>query len=61
MPSPTRRDLFAAAGAAVLPGFISTARADGRKPALRAAHITDVHITKDRDAPKGAAAMFAHM
>lgn len=61
MPAPSRRDLFAAAGAAVLPGFISTARAAGRKAVLRSAHITDVHITKDRDAPKGVAAMFSHM
>lgn len=58
----TRRDLFAAtAGAAALPGFLSTARGADRKPAVRAAHITDVHITKDRDAPRGVAAMFAHM
>ena len=56
----TRRDLLAA-GALALPGFLSTARADGKKPVLRAAHITDVHITKDRDAPRGVAAMFAHL
>ena len=62
MHTPSRRDLFAAAaGSAALPGLLSTARGDDRKPVLRAAHITDVHITKDRDAPKGVAAMFAHM
>src|SRR5262245_16518590 len=62
MTSPSRRELFAGAiGAAVLPGFLSTARADGRKPAVRTAHITDVHITKDRESPKGVAEMFAHM
>ena len=62
MISPSRRDLFgAAAGAAALPGFVTTARAADRKPAVRAVHITDVHILKDRDAPKGVAAMFAHM
>jgi len=60
--SPTRRDLLAAtAGAAVLPGLISTVRADSRKPVLRAAHITDVHITKDRNAVGGTAAMFSHL
>jgi hypothetical protein len=56
----TRRDLLAA-GALALPGFLSTARANGKKPVLRAAHVTDVHITKDKDAPKGVAAMFAHL
>lgn len=62
MTSPTRRGLLGAAlGAAALPGFVSTTRAADRKPVLRAAHITDVHITKDRDASKGVAAMFAHM
>lgn len=57
----SRRELLAAAGAAALPGFLSTARANGKKPVLRAAHITDVHITPDRNSPKGAAAMFAHL
>jgi predicted MPP superfamily phosphohydrolase len=62
MSTTTRRDLFAAAlGTVALPGLISTARSADRKPVLRAAHITDVHITKDRDAPKGVAALFAHM
>ncbi len=56
-----RRQLFAAGAAAV--GVVSTARGDEakRKPCLRAGHITDVHITPDRDAPKGVAAMFDHM
>jgi 3',5'-cyclic AMP phosphodiesterase CpdA len=54
----TRREALAAAGF----GFVSTARADGpRKPAVRAAHVTDVHIAAGRDAPKGVAAMFAHL
>jgi 3',5'-cyclic AMP phosphodiesterase CpdA len=58
----SRRDLLAGAvGSLALPGFLSTARAAGRKPAVRVAHITDVHITKDRNAAKGVAAMFAHM
>jgi len=58
----SRRDLFAAAvGAVAVPGPISTARASTRKPALRVAHVTDVHITKDRDAPRAVASMFAHM
>lgn len=62
MTTSTRRDLLAGvAGAVALPGLISTARAADRKPVLRAAHITDVHITKDREAPKGVAAMFEHM
>jgi len=55
-----RRQLLAA-GLAV--GVVSTVRAADarRKPCLRAAHVTDIHITKDRDAPKGVAALFAHM
>jgi 3',5'-cyclic-AMP phosphodiesterase len=53
-----RRALFAA-GAASLAG-VSTARAAG-KPVLRAAHITDCHITHKDDAPAGVAAAFKHM
>jgi 3',5'-cyclic AMP phosphodiesterase CpdA len=59
--SHSRRELLAAAGAVALPGILSTARADGKKPVLRAAHVTDVHITPDRNAAQGVAAMFAHM
>lgn len=59
--TPSRRQLLGTAGALALPGFLSTARAADRQPVLRVAHITDVHITKDRDSPKGVAAMFAHM
>ena len=60
--SPSRREwLVGVAATAALPGLLSTARAAGRAPALRVAHITDVHITKDRDAAKGVAALFAHM
>jgi len=58
---PTRRELFGVAGAVALPGLLSTARGQGGKPTLRVAHITDVHITKDRESPAGVAAMFAHM
>ena len=56
-----RRQLFAAGAAAL--GVVSTSRGQDakRKPGLRAGHITDVHITADRDAPKGVAAMFDHM
>lgn len=56
----TRRHVLAA-GAAAVPGFLSTARAGEAKPVLRAAHITDVHLNGEKDAPKGVAAMFAHM
>jgi 3',5'-cyclic AMP phosphodiesterase CpdA len=55
-----RRELLAA-GALTLPGLLSTTRADTRKPALRVAHITDVHITKDRNSVQGVAALFAHL
>jgi 3',5'-cyclic AMP phosphodiesterase CpdA len=56
-----RRSMLTAAGVGCL-GVISTTRAaDARKPALRAAHITDVHITKDRESPAGVEALFAHM
>ncbi|HEV3437021.1 MAG TPA: metallophosphoesterase [Gemmata sp.] len=58
--TPSRRDLLAGVAAAPLFGF-STARGDEKKPAIRAAHITDVHITNDRNSPKGVDAMFAHM
>lgn len=56
-----RRQLFAAGATAL--GVVSTTRGQDakRKPGLRAGHITDVHITPDRDAPKGVAAMFDHM
>jgi hypothetical protein len=59
----TRRTFLHAAGATVggLLAGVRTARSEDRKPALRVAHITDVHITTDKDAPKGVAAMFAHM
>lgn len=56
-----RRDWMSAASLAGL-GFMSTARASTpRKPALRAAHITDVHITHDKNSPQGVAAAFQHM
>lgn len=54
-----RRSLLAATGL----GFVSTrSRGDsGRSPAARVGHITDSHITPDRDAPKGMAQLFDHM
>jgi 3',5'-cyclic AMP phosphodiesterase CpdA len=57
-----RRDvLLASFGTAAL-GTISTVRAaETAKPVLKAAHITDVHITHDRESPAGVAAMFKHM
>ena len=52
---------FLLAGAAGL-GLVSTVRgAEGRKPSLRAGHITDIHISSQNDAPKGVAALFDHM
>ncbi len=70
----SRRDLLlggAASSAALglnplgsgLAGAVSTRAFDSerRTPSLRAAHITDVHIKNDKNAPKGVAAMFAHM
>ncbi len=58
-----RRQLFTAGIGAATMGVVSTTRAAEvkRKPSLRAAHITDVHITPKLDAPKGVAAMFEHM
>ncbi len=55
----SRRELLAGTAA----GFtaVRTARADAKAPVLRVAHITDVHITKDKEAPTGVAKMFAHM
>jgi len=55
----TRRDLFTlAAGSLVVAG---TAQASDRKPAVRTAHITDVHIMKGMEAPKGVGKMFEHI
>ena len=60
----TRRGLLAAGTASLL--TVSSARAGEslptqKKPGVRMAHITDVHIMPDREAPAGAAAMLAHM
>src|SRR5262245_28879258 len=52
-----RRQSFAALAGL---GLVSTAPA-GSAPSLRAAHITDLHITAGLDAPKGAAGLFAHL
>lgn len=54
-----RRELLTAGVASL--AAVGTAKAGDRKPTLRAAHITDVHISRSKDAPKGTAAMFAHM
>lgn len=44
-------------------GFISTvtAQSPGRKPSLRAGHITDVHILPEREAPQGVQSLFEHL
>ena len=60
----TRRGLLAAGTASLL--TVSSARAGEslptqKKPGVRMAHITDVHIMPDREAPAGAAAMLANM
>lgn len=57
--SMSRREAFALGAASLV--SVGPARAEGRKPALRVAHITDVHINSEREAPKGVAAMFDHM
>lgn len=51
-----RRSLAAIAGL----GLVAAAPPAPARP-LRAAHVTDLHITDGRDAPKGAAALFAHV
>lgn len=58
-----RRQLFAAGLGAAGLGVVSTVSGgDGKmKPSVRAAHITDVHITDKFDAPNGVAAMLDHM
>lgn len=56
-----RRDLIAGTAGLVAGSFLSTARAGGHAPALRCVHITDCHITADKDGAKGVAAMFAHV
>ena len=40
---------------------VSTLAERGSNPVLRAAHITDVHVTDTIEAPHGVEAMFAHM
>ncbi len=59
----TRRSLLTAGAASAALPWVTTrsARAAERKPALRVAHITDVHITPERSSPDGVAAMFQHM
>lgn len=59
----SRRGLLAAGTTGLL--TVSTAgaaeAAGGRSPVARLAHITDVHIMREREAADGAAAMLAHM
>jgi 3',5'-cyclic-AMP phosphodiesterase len=55
----SRREAFLASVAGIT--AIGTARGENRRPSLRAAHITDVHILNERKAPQGVLAMFAHM
>lgn len=58
----TRREVLAAAGlSAITFGKFSTAQASNRSPSGRFAHVTDLHITEEKKAPEGAAAMFDHM
>lgn len=57
----TRRQWLGANGALVAAGAISTGTGRRPAPSLRAAHITDVHITGDRNAPEGVRTMFRHM
>lgn len=58
-----RQALAAGAGAALGLGFVSTrsAAAAGPAPALRFAHVTDIHLTDKLNAPAGVAALFGHM
>lgn len=57
-----RREMFrVGTTSAVLASVATTIRGADRQPALRAAHITDVHIFKNLEAPDGVAAMFGHM
>jgi len=58
----SRRQWLAAGSAALLsPSVVSTAHGHRSPLALRAAHITDVHITDAREAVSGVRAMFQHM
>ncbi|MGL4420645.1 MAG: metallophosphoesterase family protein [Gemmataceae bacterium] len=65
-PDVSRRGLFTA-GAAALAGTMSTrsigtaAMAPAGKPVLRAAHITDVHITDAKKAPEGVETLWKHL
>jgi 3',5'-cyclic-AMP phosphodiesterase len=57
-----RGALAAGAALATLPFVSSRSAASGeKKPCARFAHLTDIHITKDRKAPAGVAAMFGHL
>jgi 3',5'-cyclic-AMP phosphodiesterase len=60
----TRRKLLGTTVAAGLgTRFVSTVDSaeTPRKPSLRVAHITDVHITSEHDSPRGVATMFEQM
>lgn len=57
---PSRRQLLAGGGLLALPGLVTTVQAGAAERALRAIHITDCHITHERNASAGVAAMFGH-
>jgi Icc protein len=58
----TRRQWFTHSSAALVTcGLVSTMNRRRAKPVLRAAHITDVHITEGRESPIGVQTMFQHM
>ncbi|MGL6074978.1 MAG: metallophosphoesterase family protein [Fimbriiglobus sp.] len=57
-----RRTLLTATAGLGILGTIRTTRGDvARRPVLRAAHITDVHITPEKQAPQGVETLFNHM
>ncbi len=60
--SVTRRDLLAAGALGlVTAGVAKKAQAAAPDPVVRLAHITDVHLNGDRNAPQGVQALFAHI
>lgn len=58
-----RRQLLTTGAATAGLGLVTSrsAGSSGKAAATRFAHVTDVHITPDKDAPRGVAQMFAHM
>ena len=56
-----RRKLLGAGTAAVATwGFLTTSKPGQHRQSTKVAHVTDIHITSDRSAASGVAAMFAH-